>query len=170
MLMSVFTATEEELVTFWGRRFAKLFSTYFTESKDVRSIGISSFLVLVLQLFLLLSVISRSKCLSRCCFWDVAILVHQLHTFHCRPDGQQRKARSVFRATTKPVWIELWLSFTCGVCWAMSHGGAHPSPCQTTADVLHLDPDGTSSALAGNLYRGGHSPSDAVLTSPLHVV
>ena len=33
---------------------------------------------------------------------------------------------------------ELWLSFTCGVSWAMSHGGAHPSPCQTTADNLHL--------------------------------
>ena len=27
---------------------------------------------------------------------------------------------------------------TCGVSWAMSHGGAHPSPCQTAADVLNL--------------------------------
>ena len=33
MLMSVFTATEEELVAFWSRCFSKVFPTYFTESK-----------------------------------------------------------------------------------------------------------------------------------------
>ena len=63
---------------------------------------------------------------------------HQSHTFHFRPDGQQRKARSLFQATTDPVWIELWLSSSCGMSWAMSHGGAHSPPCQTTADALHL--------------------------------
>ena len=26
----------------------------------------------------------------------------------------------------------------CGESWAMSHGGAHPSPCQTTAKILQL--------------------------------
>ena len=35
MLMSVFTATEEEFVAFWGRCFSKVFPAYFTESKDV---------------------------------------------------------------------------------------------------------------------------------------
>ena len=60
----------------------------------------------------------------------------------------------------------------------MTHGGAHPSPCQTTAEFLQLAESPwsrtrgrwawseTSSALAGNLLQG-FSPSDAVLTSPL---
>ena len=34
MLMSVLTATEEELVAFWGRCFTKVFPAYFTESKE----------------------------------------------------------------------------------------------------------------------------------------
>ena len=62
----------------------------------------------------------------------------------------------------------------------MSHGRAHPSSCQTIANVLYLGgspwswtrsrwvPEGTSSALAGNLHRGGHLHSNAVLTSPSH--
>ena len=61
----------------------------------------------------------------------------------------------------------------------MSHGGVHPSPCLTTADVLHLggspwsrtrgrySSSGNSSALAGDLRLGGPSPSGAVLTPPL---
>ena len=35
MLMSVFTATEEELVALWSRCFTKVSPAYFTESKDV---------------------------------------------------------------------------------------------------------------------------------------
>ena len=122
------------------------------------------------------------QCLSWCCFWHVVILVHQSHTFHLCPDGQQRKARSLFQVMTEPVWIELWLSSSCGVSWAMLHGRAHPSPCQTIANVLHLHclswfcthsrwvPEGTLSALASNLHGAGHLLNDAVLTSPPHVV
>ena len=40
MLMSVFTATEEEFVVFWGRCFSKIFPVYFTESKDVPSVSL----------------------------------------------------------------------------------------------------------------------------------
>ena len=40
MLMSVFTATEEELVAFWGRCFSEVFPAYFTESKDVPLISL----------------------------------------------------------------------------------------------------------------------------------
>ena len=40
MLMSVFTATEEELVALWGRCFSKVFPAYFTESKDVPSVSL----------------------------------------------------------------------------------------------------------------------------------
>ena len=65
-------------------------------------------------------------------------LVHQLHNFYLHPDGQQPKARPLFWAKTEPVWIEMGLSSSCDVSWAMLHGGAHPSPCRTTADVLHL--------------------------------
>ena len=164
MLMSVFIATEEELVAFWVRPFSKFSPSYSTESKDVPSVCL------------------HSKCLWWCCFWHVAILVHQSHTFHLRPDSQQRKARSLFWATIEPVWIELWLSSSCGVSWAMSYGGAHPSPCQSTADALNLGGSpwslthsrwvskSTSSSLARNLHCGGHSPGDVVLTSPPHVV
>ena len=38
MLMSVFTATEEEFAAFWGRCFTKVFPAYFTESEDVLSV------------------------------------------------------------------------------------------------------------------------------------
>ena len=112
--------------------------------------------------------------------WSCDVLVPL--QFHPSPDGQQRKVRSLLRAATEPVWTEMWLSSSCRVSRAMSHGGAHPSPSQTTADVLHLAgspwpwtrsrwvPERTSSALAGNLHCGGHSPSDAVPTSPPHVV
>ena len=40
MLMSVFTATEKELVALWGRCFSKVFPAYFTESKDVLSLSL----------------------------------------------------------------------------------------------------------------------------------
>ena len=40
MLMPVLTATEEELVAFWGKRFSNFFfPAYFTESKDVPSVS-----------------------------------------------------------------------------------------------------------------------------------
>ena len=40
MLMSVFTATEVEFVTFWGRRFSKVFPTYLIEPKDFPSLSL----------------------------------------------------------------------------------------------------------------------------------
>ena len=58
----------------------------------------------------------------------------------------------------------------------------HPSPCLTTADVLHLggspwsrtrgrcSSSGNSSALAGDQRQGGLSPTGAVLTPPAHIV
>ena len=42
MLMSVFTATEEELVAFCGRCFSKVFPAYFAKSKDVPSVSLHS--------------------------------------------------------------------------------------------------------------------------------
>ena len=58
-LMFVFKITEEELVAFWGRCFSEGFFFFFFFFPSVHgcSIGISSFHVLVLQLFLLLLVI-----------------------------------------------------------------------------------------------------------------
>ena len=64
----------------------------------------------------------------------------------------------------------------------MSRGGARPSPCLTTADVLHLGGSpwsrtrgrcssaGNSSTLAGDLRQGVPSPSGTVLTPPPHMV
>ena len=40
MLMSVFTATEEEGVAFCGRCFSTVFPAYFTEPKDVPSVAL----------------------------------------------------------------------------------------------------------------------------------
>ena len=152
------------------------------------------FISWVSSTFPLLSVISHSKCLEWCCFWHVAILVHRSYTFHLHPDGQQRKARSLFRTATEPVWIELSLSSSCGVSWAMSSSHRHhlgqchmaePIPLHARPQPMpsiyiggspwswtrsYWVPEGTSSALADNLHRGGHSPSDVVLTSPPHVV
>ena len=40
MLMSVFTATEEQLVAICGRCFSKVFPVNFTESRDVTSVSL----------------------------------------------------------------------------------------------------------------------------------
>ena len=40
---------------------------------------------------------------------------------------------SIYPIVLGTVWAPL-----CGESWAMSHGGAHPSPCQTTAKILQL--------------------------------
>ena len=52
--------------------------------------------------------------------------------------GLSVSASMIYLSSIYPIVLGTVGAPLCGESWAMSHGGAHPSPCQTTAKILQL--------------------------------
>ena len=132
-----FFSTEEYLVSFLYRCFAKVLPSHFTQSKDfhlylsIPCVSSWSFPAAVSVLVFKVPIVMLS--LPR--IFDDA----PSSWWHLRP-GVRRKARSLLtRAATDPVWYGCFVFITCWVTGKVQPDRAYPSPGRTRGCLVHCE-------------------------------